>query len=303
MNSETKAWGSGIKIEDYSLFDQGSRSTPFDSQQNGTTDVNPKGGSTYARHGNVKLSAFWPTRPQLWFTLAECIFRQRGVSNNIDKFNIVVSHLNLEVIEQVEETLSQQNYFVLKEALIQRYTLSPDLRLQKIFTYEDLGDKTPSQVLKALRTLASPELLPEESLRLIWLRKLPANIRAVIAAETDLPLQVLAKKVDTIANTLTEVSACSEFNYSQDRGPRTCGVMESDVSEPGTCNNTSQQQCSSTEPTILQLAAQVAKLNVQLTSHHQQLRSRSWKRGRNAIQQDLTDQWCWYHRRFGNTAR
>ncbi|XP_049861862.1 uncharacterized protein LOC126355548 [Schistocerca gregaria] len=134
----------------------------------------------------------------------------------IDKFNIVVSHLNLEVIEQVEETLSQQNYFVLKEALIQHYTLLPDLRLQKIFAYEDLGDKTPPQVLKALRTLAGPELLPEESLRLIWLRKLPANISAVIAAETDLSLQVLAKKADTIADTLTEVSACSEFNYSQD---------------------------------------------------------------------------------------
>jgi hypothetical protein len=51
----------------------------------------PAGGSGQA--SSLKLPAFWPEAPELWFTQVNCIFATRGMTGSFDKFCHAVAAL------------------------------------------------------------------------------------------------------------------------------------------------------------------------------------------------------------------
>lgn len=139
-------------------------------QENGKTPVGVNRGSQPTEHAaslaeiqsnkfrNVKLSTFWRNRPKLWFTSLESVFTAYRVRSDDIKFSAVVRHLDeqtmLAVADILEQPPSSGKYEKLKSILIERFSDSLDKQLRKLLDGMELEDKTPSALLREMRTLA-----------------------------------------------------------------------------------------------------------------------------------------------------
>lgn len=180
--------------------------------------------------------------------------------------------------------------------------MSPELRLCKAFEEEQIGNRSPSQILRSLRALAGPELLPEQSLRVLWLRKLPDNIRSVVAAHQKLTLRELAETADEVATVLSDspsrvkVEAVKHCCQEKTRTP-----TEDNMKKEAEDTNTTE---SAEERRIEWLEDQVARLNVRLAEQQRASKERQRQQKEEFNGRDkFSQQWCWYHRRFGEAAR
>lgn len=105
---------------------------------------------------NVKLSMFWRNRAKLWFTFLESEFTAYRLDDI--KFSAVVRHLDeqtmLAVADILEQPPSSDKYEKLKSILIERFSDSLEKQLRKLLVGMELEDKTPSVLLREMRTLA-----------------------------------------------------------------------------------------------------------------------------------------------------
>uniref|UniRef100_A0ABD2WYG9 Uncharacterized protein n=1 Tax=Trichogramma kaykai TaxID=54128 RepID=A0ABD2WYG9_9HYME len=117
----------------------------------------------------VKLPAFWPDRPSLWFAQAD-------------------------------------SHFILSDiTLIERLSASEEQRVRQLISEEELGDRKPSQFLRHLRSLAGATIVQDNLMRQLWLHRLPSSVRAILATQTDAALDKLAELADKII----EISPCT----------------------------------------------------------------------------------------------
>jgi len=102
------------------------------------------------------------------------------------------------------------SYDKLKEQLIKRTTGSEQRRLRQLFNAEELSDKKPTQLL---RRISYWERRPPTQMRELFLQRLPANVRMVLASTPDTgnieDLAQLAYKVVEVA-----VPAIANINTS-----------------------------------------------------------------------------------------
>jgi hypothetical protein len=60
----------------------------------------------------VRLPPFWPERPDAWFSQAEAQFSLAGITNESTKFYHIVSQLDHQYAEDVDDIItSQRNSF------------------------------------------------------------------------------------------------------------------------------------------------------------------------------------------------
>ncbi|CAK9821235.1 hypothetical protein ANTRET_LOCUS1 [Anthophora retusa] len=114
----------------------------------------------------IRVPQFWPDKPALWFCQVEGQFALNGITQDSTKFFYVMSQLD------------------------NRYA-------QELLEHEEIGDRTPSQFLRHLRNLAGTAV-PDEFLRTLWLNRLPTAMRAILATQTDTPLNKTAELADKI---------------------------------------------------------------------------------------------------------
>ena len=235
---------------------------------------------TPARVGtvSVKLPPFWPADPQLWFAQVEAQFSTRSITAQKTKFEYVIASLSPEYATEVRDLLLQppneNPYDVLKEQLVKRTAASEQLRLQQLLSTEELGDRKPTQLLRRMQQLLSgttPGLPDGAFVRELFLQRLPSNVRMVLAsARPDTSIDELAQMADKIVEVATpSVSAVTTTP------PHITVEME-------------------------QLRSEVAHLTNLVKSLTQRRRSPSPNRHRR---QSPTDVLCWYHQRFGDSAR
>jgi hypothetical protein len=108
-----------------------------------------------------RLPSFWVERPAVWFAKAKAQFCLAGISIQRTKFHYVVSQLDQRYAAEVDINTSppqQDPHFKLGTELLKRLSLSRKQRAQQILTFEEMGDRKPSQFLRNLTSLA-PELL------------------------------------------------------------------------------------------------------------------------------------------------
>ena len=101
----------------------------------------------------IKLPPFWPKDPALWFAQIEAQFGTSGVTVSKTKFDYVVSSLDLEFATEVRDLLlnppAEEPYETLKAQLTKRTSASEQHRLQELPSTEELGDRTPSKMLRS----------------------------------------------------------------------------------------------------------------------------------------------------------
>ncbi|XP_064467981.1 uncharacterized protein LOC135378810 [Ornithodoros turicata] len=155
-------------------------------------------------HIAVRLPPFWHRSPFIWFQQVEAQFLLPGITNQLTQYRHIVASLPPEIAIDVSDVISgppgTTPYDRLKAAVLQRTTLSERKRLQQLLTAEELGDRTPSQLLRAMQNLLADRAatFDESLLRELFLQRLPATVQMVLSTAGGLPLAQLAEHADKV---------------------------------------------------------------------------------------------------------
>ena len=223
----------------------------------------------------VKLPEFWKTDPLMWFAQAEAQFALAGVTSDQTKYYHIISKVDQTVLRHISDIVANppedNKYPAVKAKLIASFELSAEEKFEKLLNSCDLGDARPSHLLAKMRDLATNLNVNDGLMRMLFLQRLPVNLRTVLAVST---------------NKLDEVAAMADKML--------------DVSGPQVA---ATQQAASTNVQDLeaQIAALTSKLR-RLEANPNRGRSRSPSRHRSSSQSSSQDI-CWYHRKFRDAAQ
>lgn len=235
----------------------------------------------------LKLPPFWPADPQIWFAQVEAQFGTRNITSQKTRFEYVVASLSPEFAQEVRDLILKPPdatpYDTLKKALVERTAASEQRRLQLLFNSEELGDRKPTQLLRRMQQLLGDKAGATDAsfLRELFLQRLPPNVRMVLASTDTTELEKLAQLADKIV----------------------------EVATPPVSTVTSSSEYEQLRTEMADLRKLVESLHIPVST--QRNRQRSSSRGRTPRRSrastptntEASDDLCWYHRRFGDTAR
>ena len=118
-------------------------------------------------------------------------------------FSYVATQLPTDVAAEVIDILDPMPldtpYDKLKQGVLNRTSTSDSTRLQQLLSGVELGDRTPSQLLRHMRSLAGNSKIDDNILRSLWIRCLPTSMTAILAVHEDVvPLDALSLSADKI---------------------------------------------------------------------------------------------------------
>lgn len=254
-----------------------------------TTATNPEtaNASKYIEGVSVKLPPFWNETPKLWFAHIEAQFNNCNVVAELTKYNTVVAALDQKILNVVSDIVlspPQDNQFtVLKEALIARLSDSESVQLKKLFSELDLGDKRPSQLLREMRNLAMGRVT-DSVLKPLWIQQLPQQVQAILAVSTEV-LDKLAEMGDKILETCGKYQCVGEVSAKNNPEATTSDKLS----------------LSTLSDKIDKLSKEVGELRRSRSANRSPYRfsrQNSNYRDRSKSRESI----CWYHRRFGKKA-
>ncbi|CAE1296072.1 unnamed protein product [Acanthosepion pharaonis] len=172
---------------------------------------------------NTVSLAYFKVDPALFFAQLESECELRGITSQKTKFNLAVSKLPLEAVQEVREIIisppKDKPYYKLKEELVRRTSMSRQKKLSHLLHEEQLGDSKPSQFLRRLQHLAG-ESNEDGIIRHIFLQRLPSAYHAVLAAVgEDAPVEKLAEIADNIADLTSGCTAPVSAVQTQEPDP------------------------------------------------------------------------------------
>ncbi|XP_054081284.1 uncharacterized protein LOC128919844 [Zeugodacus cucurbitae] len=148
----------------------------------------------------IRVPNFNQDRPGLWFAQLESQFRNHNVTHEVDKFHHTIPLIDTRIAADAEDIIlnppADKPYQRLKAALIACYSKSREAKLLQLLDGEYLGDKTPSQHLRHLRSLV-PDI-DEEIIRVRWLSHLPDQMRTCLVTQHTAELQDLSEAADRL---------------------------------------------------------------------------------------------------------
>ncbi|XP_041480160.1 uncharacterized protein LOC121427702 [Lytechinus variegatus] len=254
---------------------------------------------------SIKLPPFWANDPEIWFVQVEAQFHTKGITAEITKFNYVVASLQQEVVMEVRDIITaipaDNPYQKLKAALVKRTTVSEQTRLNRLLSGEELGDKSPSQLLRRMQLLMGTSTMEDSIFRQLFLQRLPTNVQVILAASSDgvslVDLAALSDKIVEVAGPTSISNIQSKLAPSQP--------------PPLPAHETKVDQLSAQ---VAQLTMQVQALTCSLLDNRGRGRSRQRKskdsnkrpqsvsRSPNRSEQHAGAQ-CWYHWKHGSSAQ
>lgn len=233
----------------------------------------------------MKTPNFTPKDPELWFSLLEGCFEAADIKSEKTKFHHATAALDTTTLIEVRDILllspGPQPYTRLKEELTKRLSISTERKIRRFLEVEEIGDRTPSQFLRHLRTLGGN--VPDEILRTLWTSRLPGSSQAIIAAQKNLPLDDLASVADAVSEAMTAVSipppsAPQHYEIMM-------GKLMTEVAELKLQNGNRQRAYQQSE----------RRPRTRYYADRSSSRQRSSSRSRNP-------NYCFYHDRFGARA-
>ncbi|XP_064481053.1 uncharacterized protein LOC135394294 [Ornithodoros turicata] len=147
------------------------------------------------QHYALRLPAFWPKNPSVWYLQVECQFTLAGITSQLTQFRHVVSVLPHDIASQIIDVLSAPQPSnpcdTVKKAILDPTTASESQRLQQLLTAEELGDRRPSQLLRDMQNLPGERASTFDPalLRELFLQRLPSSVQMILATAATLPLQ------------------------------------------------------------------------------------------------------------------
>lgn len=234
----------------------------------------------------VKVPEFISQDPRLWFAQLELYFKGRRITRQDSKYTTAAMnlppHVSLEVSELIYHPPSENPYDALKAAVLERLASSEEQNLRKLLSGVQIGDRTPTQLLRHMRNLTNENKVHEVLVRELWLQALPQHLRTPLSVvDKETPLNKLAELADQVHQ------SCSGHNV--------CQVQSKPVEL--------LEELAALRQQFQQLSTQVAALTT-ASSSQRSYRRRSRSRPRkSSVNRREDDGVCYYHRRFGNKAR
>ncbi|BHF60762.1 hypothetical protein SprV_0100372800 [Sparganum proliferum] len=180
------------------------------------TDTEPKADSPDVSNLSFKLPPFTPSNPRVWFRQIEAVFSTSRITSERTRYSYVVQSLPFDVAVDVDDLLdpipANDPYTQLKNAVIQRVAKSANRMLRELFTQVELGDQTPSQLMRHMRSLLAGSHMDDDIFRQIWLDKLPVPMQQVLSMlDTSISLDKVANHADRISECYPVGATCANI--------------------------------------------------------------------------------------------
>lgn len=261
--------------------------------------LNPTGeAAEITAPASVRLPTFIQSDPELWFVLAEQTFIAQHITSDRVQYASVVLALNTRQLNEVRDVCMQQenpcSYTRLKTEMLKRFGETQLARIRRLLELEQIGDRRPSQFLRHLRGLAGAAI-PDDTLRAMWLGRLPAHIRHILVVQEDAKLDRLADLADAVLEHASPLSTPTVSNIAHTPAP----VDAMQQRTPSTIDPRDELIATLREE-LTQLRLQRPRYRGRSTSRarpraYSQARQRTPSRGRPGQ--------CWYHATFREKAR
>lgn len=161
-----------------------------------------------------RIPQFWEDRPKLWFIQTEALLKPQHQSDEA-KYHVVLTRLSKDAVTQVSDILinppATGKYEAIKNRLLEVYEESECRQIQKLIGEMELGDQRPSQLLRKMRDLARNKV-PDQTLSVLWINHLPANVRSVLAVADANDLSTLSSIADKVMETSRPINAVSRVD-------------------------------------------------------------------------------------------
>ena len=170
-------------------------------------------GSTVAATPTVNLPAFTPNDAAPWFKRVEALFRIKNITNTNRRADYVIGALPPDTFSRLSDWLDDQDsddltYEDVKTAIIKECEMSPEERSQRLLDLlrTPLGDQRPSDALREIKSLTKmmkPDGTTEilDLSRVLWMTRLPAEMRTHITEFASRPLPELMRLADSVRGT------------------------------------------------------------------------------------------------------
>ena len=151
---------------------------------------------------HVKLPPFWPTCPEAWFGLAEAQFGLRAVDDERLRYYLVLGVLPEATVRIVADLVAAipppDAYQQLKRRLISGHALTEFQRLEKLLLVQPLGAQRPTELLADMMQLCPVGEVGTRLFRMLFLSRLPRELRIILAEDGDSTLQDLAARANVL---------------------------------------------------------------------------------------------------------
>ena len=191
-----------------------------------------------------KLPEFWPSSPHAWFGIVEAQFRIRQVTLEDDRFMLVASILPESSARKVAHLLSTPPadcYTQLKAALLSSHQLTDIQKAELLFNMDDLGSKRPMELLTEMMELVTPGKEKTRLFAMLFMRRLPAQVRVQLTEDDHTDLRALAEKAERcsamLARKLGTSSVQAVFTPEEDGDDPAASISAIRSSSSSQCSN------------------------------------------------------------------
>lgn len=252
-------------------------------------DSNNGGSGTQVSRLAVKIPPLWKNNIKLWFIQLESNFELAKVTNDVTKYNYLVSSIDPETLAAVSDILyappTTDRYNTLKSRLITEFSTSENEQIRRLISELHLGDDKPSQLLRKMREMGG-KAVNDDFIKTLWLQRLPSDMQTILSISAE-SLDNLAKMADKIAEVRTTPSENNVFAVKQ-------------VAAATSDNNqrvSPIDEFSALRSEIANLSKQVERLSRDRNRPHyaRNYGNRNFSRERS---RDRNKDYCYYHARF-----
>jgi hypothetical protein len=152
----------------------------------------------------VKLSTFWVAEPELWFAQAKAAFCRAGVTVSTTKYDHVLMKLPENILVSVRDIVravtdeSVDPYGQIRTRLLASFGHTKWQLANLLLDSPPIGDRRPSAMMDAMLALLLPGEQASTLFQVLFMRRLPADMRQQLASREFPLLTEMASHADIL---------------------------------------------------------------------------------------------------------
>jgi hypothetical protein len=172
----------------------------------------------HVAHVAFKIPDFWPHNPNMWFRKIESKFRICNIRHSSTKYDHLLSALPTDICSSINDSLgeidenAEDAYEQLKALLIFRYTMDRWARAFELHKFPEIGDMKPSEMMRQMKALLTPDSPAGTYFMAAFLLRLPADMIDPIISQDFKDCNKMAEYVNKLyarrrGNTIAAINA------------------------------------------------------------------------------------------------
>jgi hypothetical protein len=242
-----------------------------------------------ATQRTTNLPGFWPHDPHSWFQMAEAEFAAaRYELGSHACYAAVLRALSTEAHQRVQDVTARLTpevpdaYIQLRDALLDRFTLSPLQSSYLLLEHPPMGARTPLALFTDMQRLVPPQA--DTLLNALFLQRLPDRLRDALADRGHLAPKDLAAAAHTIYSSYPAAVVAALATES----PRITTITTGSPAPP---------------LGVAAVAGRGPTRGRRLSKSPARRSTTPRRRGRDSRSHSPSSDICWYHANFGSRAQ